>query len=127
MQKDVTFTNRLYVWQETYDFIQRSPILGYGMRDKEWFSENIKVKSAHNVIYQIEIYGGYILLSLFIFIIFVSVSRSIKLSSIHTWYTLPGVCAFFFMMIMEMYGLPLIFYSLCLLFYSHEFSKTEDA
>ncbi len=127
LEKDMSFTNRYSVWQNAYEMIQESPLVGYGMQDSEWFEKNFFVKSAHNILYQIQIYGGYILLGVFLIIIFMSVRRSIKQHSELTAYTLTGVLTFFFMMIVETYSLAHIFYMLSLAYYSYELSQEETA
>lgn len=126
MQKDLSFTNRTYVWSDSYKLIRQSPITGYGMQDSEWFEEQLMVKSAHNIIYQIMIYGGYILFTMFLIVIYASIKRTIKNYSNLTLYSLFGVCAFFFMMIMEAYSMSLIFLILCLTYYSPEFSTEQE-
>lgn len=126
LQKDMSFTNRIYVWSDSYDLIQRSPITGYGMQNDEWFETHVTVKSAHNIIYQVLIFGGYVLLSIFLVIIYMSVMRAIKQSSELTLFALFSICTFFFMMIMEAYSFVHIFIVLVLTYYSFEFSKEID-
>lgn len=123
LQKDMSFTNRIYVWSDSYELIQRSPLTGYGMQDSEWFEEQVVYKSTHNIIYQILVFGGYILLSIFFIIILMGVVRAIKQSSELTLFALFSVCTFFFMMIMEAYNFVNIFLILALMYYSFEFSK----
>ena len=125
LEKDMSFTNRYSVWQDAYEMIQSSPVTGYGMQEAEWFEKNFFVKSAHNILYQIQIYGGYILLGIFLFIIFMSVRRSIILHSELSAYTLAGLLIFFFMMIVEAYSLAHIFFMLGLVYYSYELSQEE--
>ena len=125
LKKDMTFTRRTFVWKDSHELIQKSPITGYGMRDSQWFQQKVVYKSAHNIIYQILIYGGYILLFIFVCIIISSVARAAKYQSILSLYAMYGVCVFFFMMIMESYNLALIFLLLELCYYSSEFSDTE--
>ena len=126
LHKDITFTNRIYVWSDSYDLIQRSPVTGYGMQDSEWFELQVKVKSAHNIIYQVLICGGYILLGIFLMDIYMSVMRAIRQSSELTLFALFSVCTLFFMMIMEAYNFLIIFLILALTYYSFEFSKAIE-
>ena len=127
MEKDMSFTNRSTVWEEISLMIKQSPITGYGMRDAQWFESQVFVKSAHNIIYQIQIFGGYILLLLFLIIIISAIIKSIKHPSIHSQYVLFCTNAFFFMMIMECYNFALIFYILFMLYYSKNFDlQTQE-
>lgn len=126
LQKDMTFTNRVYVWSDSYELIQRSPVTGYGMQDSEWFDEQIHVKSAHNIMYQVLILGGYILLFIFLFIVLKSIIRAKNQASELTLFALFSVCTLFFMMTMEAYNFVIIFLILALTYYSFEFSKAID-
>lgn len=126
LQKDMSFTNRIYVWSDSYELIQRSPLTGYGMQDSEWFEEQVVYKSTHNIIYQILVFGGCILLSIFLITVLMSVVRAMKQASELTLFALFSVCTFFFMMIMEAYNFVNIFLILSLAYYSFEFSKEID-
>ena len=123
MGKDLTFTYRTVVWLKAYDKIEASPITGYGMRDDEWFSGEFLVLSAHNIILQLLLYGGIVLLATLILIILITVVHSLKERSRITDTALFGLCTFFFMMMMENYNEILIFYLLFILYYSPIFSN----
>lgn len=126
MKKDLTFTNRTLVWLQAYDDIVESPKTGYGAQDPEWFNDRYEVKSSHNILLQIMLYGGYILLGLFVLVICISAVHAMKGQSPYAQYIGFGVCTFFFMMIMETYNLTLIFYTLCLLFYSQNLVEENE-
>ena len=126
MQKDLSFTNRTFVWTDSYRLIRQSPITGYGMQDSEWFEQQLMVKSAHNIVYQILLYGGYLLFIMFLIVIFACIRRALKQKTDLTSYSLFGVCTFFFMMIMEAYSMSLIFFILCLTYYSSEFANNTE-
>ena len=121
MKKDLSFTNRSTVWLKTSELIQQSPITGYGMRDSDWFVDKLYVKSSHNIIYQIQIFGGYILLLLFLTIIFSAIIKAVRHPSIHTQSVLFCTNVFFFMMVMECYNLAIIFYLLYMAYYANDF------
>lgn len=125
LEKDLSFSDRYSVWQDSFEMIQHSPLTGYGVQDAEWFEKFFFVKSAHNILYQIQIYGGYILLLIFLYIIFRAVKRSITQESELTTYTLEGILIFFFMMIVESYSLAHIFYMLGLVYYSYELAQED--
>lgn len=70
LKKDLTFTNRTYIWDDTLKYILNKPLLGYGQE-----SELIRYKKginfnafhAHNLLLEILYTGGIIAFSLFIF------------------------------------------------------------
>lgn len=123
MGKDLSFSDRARVWMIAYDFIQDSPVLGYGMQKNEWFEETFLVKSAHNIIFQIMIYGGIVLLSCLVIVIIVSVHHAKKEKTALTYTIMLGLCTAFFMMMMENYSMVLILYMTCLLYNSNLLSK----
>lgn len=125
MGKDLTFTNRTIVWLQAYDYAMDAPVMGYGARTPEWFEETFDVKTAHNILLQFMIYGGYVLLSVFALVMIICAIHAIKGQSPYAQHIGFGICAFFFMMIMETYNLNLIFYTMCLLFYSPNLMEKE--
>lgn len=126
LQKNLNFTNRVYIWEKSQILTKESPITGYGMQDSEWFESIFWVKSAHNIIYQILIYGGSVLLTFLFFSLLMSIIRAYRHPSILSHFMLYTLCVFYFMMMMEAYNLVLIFLLQELTYYSPEFSKVID-
>ena len=126
MKKDLTFTNRTLVWLQAYDDVMESPKIGYGAQAPEWFSERYEVKSSHNILLQIMLYGGVVLLSLLILTVIICAIHAAKGQSPYAQYIGFGICTFFFMMIMETYNLTLIFYTLCMLYYSPMLQENHE-
>ena len=126
LKKDLTFTNRTLVWLQAYDDVMESPITGYGAQSPEWFSDRYEVKSSHNILLQIMLYGGAVLLGVLILIVCICAAHAIKGHSPYAMYIGFGICTFFFMMIMETYNQTLIFYTLGLLYYSPIFGKNDE-
>ena len=127
MGKDLSFSDRARVWMIAYDIVQDSPIIGYGFRNNDWFEDAFDVKSAHNIIFQILIYGGVVLLACLALLIYVSARHALKVKSVITYTLLLGLCTVFFMMMMENYNLVLILYLTCILYNSTAFSKALHA
>lgn len=126
MKKDLTFTNRTLIWLQAYDDVMESPITGYGAQVPDWFSDRYDVKSSHNILLQIMLYGGAVLLGILILIVCISALRALQGHSPYAQYIGFGVCTFFFMMIMETYNLTLIFYTLCMLYYSPKLVEVHE-
>ena len=118
MGKDLSFTDRARVWLLAFDMIQDSPVTGYGLQNNDWFDFYFEVKSAHNIIFQMLLYGGFVLLGYLVLMIISSVRSSLKRPTTHTYTLLLGLCTVFFMMMMENYNLVLILYMLILTYYS---------
>jgi len=127
MGKDLSFTDRARVWLIAYDMIQDSPIIGYGFQNNDWFEFYFEVKSAHNVIFQMLIYGGIALFGFLVLMLIRSVHKSLKKPSLPVYTLLLGLCTTFFMMMMENYNMVLILYLLCLLYNSPALSKAYYA
>ena len=124
--KELTFSDRTRVWAVAYTMIEDSPKTGYGLRSTDWFDDQLRVLSAHNIILQMLIYGGIVLLSAFILVIVIAIRRSLKDRSKISDTMLFGVGVFFFMMMMENYSIVLIFYMLNILFYTPELTKALE-
>jgi O-antigen ligase len=124
MGKDLTFTDRARVWLVAIEMIKDSPLTGYGMRDGDWFETYFYVLSAHNIIFQMLIYGGIVLFGYFVIMIFCSVCHALKETATLTYTLLLGLCTTFIMMMMENYNLVLILYLFCIIYYSNMLSKS---
>lgn len=127
MGKNLTFSDRTRVWLESYYYITQSPYIGYGIRDSDWFAELFDVRSAHNIILQILIYGGFTLLTAFIIIIFCAIIRSYRKATKIDYTSLFGLCTAFMMMMMENYSLILIMYLIAIVYYSKELSQPNKS
>lgn len=68
LEKDITFTNRTGMWDAALRVIGKSPFIGYGLVDKDWYLGNMSsfAIGPHNFVLGILIYGGFILLGLII-------------------------------------------------------------
>lgn len=85
LNRDVTFTDRIYVWEFSLFKISLSPIIGYGYHNsEEWRSVlgfydimDVGFSHPHNFLYYCLLQGGVVYLALFFFIIFY-VNRNIK-------------------------------------------------
>ena len=72
LKKDLTFTGRTYIWDYVIKYIQKRPIIGYGMEYSDIrFNKGINFHSyhAHNIILEIIYKTGIIGLLLIIFVV----------------------------------------------------------
>lgn len=122
LRKDMTFTERTFVWECAKQLISQHPIVGYGAHDLEWYQQELHVLTTHNLILHILLKGGVISLAAFILLI-VSYhgrllrSRSLSGCAKQQWsdvryILLFSMWIFLFMMIFEVYP----FFSLAMLF-----------
>lgn len=123
MGKELTFSQRARVWLIAFDMIGDSPIVGYGFRGPDWFEDYFIVKSAHNILFQMMLYGGVIIVAYLLFMIVSSIRHALKKIDTHTYTLLFGVCTIFFMMMMESYSMVLLLYILCVTYNSYTFQK----
>ncbi len=116
LDKDITFTNRTEMWDSALRVIARSPIIGYGQVEENWFSTVMSsfAFGPHNFILSILIFGGVILLAIYIAICFTAYQSISTCHDRTADILLFGVVTFMFMMLMEMYPYPIVFYLLAL-------------
>lgn len=118
LHKNLTFTRRTILWENSSNLISRSPWLGYGFHDKVWNERQLDGPGAHNFIYTMLLYGGYPLLITFIIIAISSLKNAApyfkekQLSRL-----LLGTNMLFFMMIFEYYTFFIEAYFLTLIYY----------
>ena len=117
--KDMTFTGRTYMWDSALRVIAESPVWGYGFVDREWYLSHMSTLAigAHNYILNVLIFGGIILLALYI----ATIAKSIwHLSNINDIYAKRLMMAFgvlTIMMLFEVYETPFVFLLLTIMYY----------
>lgn len=75
--KDITFTNRTGMWDAALRIIEKSPVIGYGMVDREWYLGNMSsfAIGPHNFVLSLFIYGGIVLFIIFWWIFFMAIQK----------------------------------------------------
>lgn len=128
LHKDLTFTKRAFLWENSSFMIGQSPLVGYGFQDKSWNEIYLDGPGSHNFVYTMLLYGGFPLLLLFIAILVEALKVSRPYGDNIRSSLLLGINVIFFMMIFEYYTFFLIAYLLILLyFYPHLSSLPKDA
>ena len=96
-----------------------SPIWGYGFVDGDWFIANMSSRAAgaHNFILNTMVYGGIILLILYITIIFKSLQNLLRINDIYAKRLLLIFGVISIMMLFEAYPTPLVFLLLTIMYY----------
>ena len=72
LHKDVTLSTRVIIWNEAFRLIQNSPLLGYGTSTRRLITFGNTSFDAHNIVLQILLMGGMVLLVFLILIIWVA-------------------------------------------------------
>lgn len=126
--KDITFTNRTYMWDAASKVFANSPIYGYGFVGADWYYSHMSsfAKGPHNFIWGILIYGGIILLALFTYIcymVFIKLPATNERSILLIY---AAAATMFMMMIMEVYPPPFIITLLTLAFYAPRTQKVVE-
>lgn len=119
LQKDLTFTNRTSLWDAAGTLFSKSPVIGYGFVDGDWYLSEMSsfAIGPHNFIYSVLINGGITLLSLFLFICFQSVQKCMSNLDRYATILLFGILSMFFMMQMEVYPYFFVFMLLSIAYY----------
>ncbi len=127
--KNLTFSNRTFVWMIIFQYIIDQPILGYGYRDIEWYDNVVGVVNSHNQILSLLMKGGICLVVAYIFLIFRAFkgSEKIKLKTRYNYVFMAYVFAVLsVMMIMEAYNPFLIFAILIITYNIHNLDEQQD-
>lgn len=121
LDKDITFTGRIYIWDKALDFISLKPLLGYGNVNFQYTST---VLSTHNMILGILFNVGIIgLIFLLIFLV-----KSFKKLWVYRKYEVSSFVSIFFfayfiMMLMESYNMKYFIYLLVIPYSIKQFIK----
>lgn len=130
--KDLTFTYRTYMWDQSADYFFKSPIIGYGFLNEDWYREHMVVYGVgpHNFIYAILLYGGITLLITFFTCAFFAIKSIVKSFDHNAMKVLLGTTILLFMMLMEVYQFFFIFLFLTIAYHYSElqpsYNKQED-
>lgn len=124
--KDITFTHRTDMWEQSLQYFVKSPIAGYGFLSYNWYVEHMVCWGIgpHNFILVILLYGGIILLSLYLFIIYYAFRSVFNHFDNQSMTLILGTVTIFFMMLMEVYPFFFVFIFLTLLYHYKELSPS---
>ncbi len=126
LHKDLTFTNRTYLWDASVTLFGQSPIWGYGQMDVEWMHKNISpiAIGPHNLILFILLEGGLLLITAFLASMLIAFKRIHGHREASAYMLLAGLTTLLFMQTMEVYFFFFTFYFFTLLFYYPEIAAT---
>ena len=126
--KDITFTQRTYLWDAASKVFVESPLYGYGLVTGDWYYSNMSslAKGPHNFIWAILIFGGIILLALFTIICFMVFVRLPETKDRSILYIYATAAVMFLMMTMEYYPLPFIFSLLALAYFAPQENHEQE-
>ena len=118
MEKDLTFTNRTYIWDSALRVFAESPIWGYGYFSIDWFREHISNEGGmDNFIICNMIYGGIILLSIYTIIVLKTLLCLIIIKDLTAIRLMAVFGVLCIMMLFEAYDTPLVFLLLTMMYY----------
>ena len=126
--KDITFTQRTYLWDAASKVFMESPLYGYGLVTGDWYYSNMSslAKGPHNFIWAILIFGGIILLALFTIICFMVFVRFPETKDRNILHIYATAAVMFLMMTMEYYPLPFIFSLLALAYFAPQENHEQE-
>ena len=114
--KDMTFTHRTDMWDQSWNYFVKSPLIGYGLLDSDWYREHMVVYGIgpHNYIYALMLYGGIVLPIVFFVCVFLAFKSVVRCFDRHAMKIILGIVTILFMMLMEVYAFFFIFLLLTL-------------
>lgn len=127
LEKDITFTNRTEMWDAAMRLFLRSPLWGWGFVELDWLRHNMSSAATgpHNQILSVLIYGGVLLLSLYVSICYMAIKRIIKYDTHQSLCLLFGIVMLMFIGLMEMFPMIFIFFILALAYYFPYYNYTS--
>lgn len=125
--KDITFTYRTYLWDAAAKVFADSSLYGYGYMDRDWYYSHMSTiaMGPHNYIWGVIIAGGILLLTVFSYISFMSLSKLFTTTDRTTILIYAAAAVLFLMMLMENYAHLFIFTLLILAFFAPRPSTDE--
>ena len=101
--KDITFSGRTFQWEAALDIISKSPIIGYGYVDEEWYIANMSSFAAgpHNFILSQWVYGGILLLMSYLVTLALGMKRLIDFKDRNASILLLGIVSLMTMLTFE--------------------------
>lgn len=111
--KNLTFTNRIYIWDDTIYYIKQKFLIGYGIESnyvRYYKGIHFRAFHAHNQFLEILYTGGIILFAEFLYILHISFKELIKFKNEKLVKIISiTIFSFLIMMIVESYDLKMIF------------------
>lgn len=123
--KDMTFTNRTDMWASALNIIAESPLFGYGFPDADWYESNMSsfAVGPHNAILAMLIYGGVIVLGLYLTMFVVSFRRALSVGDRYSLMLLTVLADLSFMMLFEIYTVPFVILLFILTYYYPDYER----
>lgn len=119
LEKDMTFTYRTLMWDSALRVFTQSPIWGHGFVDSDWFVAHMSsiAIGAHNYILNTMVYGGIMLLALYLVIVAKSLGNLIRVNDTTSIKMIAAFGVMCIMMLFEVYETPLVFLMLTIMYY----------
>ena len=114
-KKDATFSTRTIIWDSALRMIKESPIYGYGGTATKYIMVGRYVFNCHNILLQIMIMGGAIMIAMFIWMVILAINNTSKIEDKR--FQKPYIAllvAFLIMSMTEVYAISLVVFILFL-------------
>ena len=117
--KDITFTNRTFLWEGSMRLFSESPIVGHGVGGADWYRANLSAMALgpHNFLLSILIHGGIVLFAMYCLICWMAFKKIIENFDFGASVILMGIAVIMFMMTMEVYSIFFISFFLTFAYY----------
>lgn len=126
LHKDMTFSDRTNIWYQSVLTIADSPIIGYGMQNKEWYEQEIGSMMPHNYVLSVLMRGGFVLLICAILNILLAYRQYRKHKTFSHQIIYITLWVFLFMMLVEVYSFLIMSIMFICLSYIHLLEPNEE-
>lgn len=121
LHKDMTFSDRTTLWQNTILGVIQSPLVGHGLKTADEYRGEIGGVMPHNLLLKIVYEGGFMLLIAWIFMMIAVHIRYFKFRNKDNILLLVLLWVFLFMMIMEVYSYVMWMLPIIMIAHANEF------
>ena len=118
LNKDLSFTNRTFLWDTSKYYISKHPIVGYGRLSVEWYRFYFGNANPHNFVLMCFMTGGTVLFAILLFLYNTVMSSFRKHRTIEGVYFTVGLAVLLIMMVTEVYSFYYLIYLMCNIYYS---------
>lgn len=117
LEKDLTFSGRIYIWANYITTIMRNPIVGYGNFNSGWVLLWHGIpRNAHNILLDVAYQGGFLLLTGYVIMMFVLLRQVTKQKNKHSQLILVLVFSIYIVLLCESFfdnNYMFLLYALC--------------
>lgn len=120
LKKDLTFSDRTYIWDYVISYIKSKPIFGYGIQESSIrynISNIYQSYHAHNLILELLYRGGFALLIIFVYMVYITIKKLKNQNDNLSHFFIWSIFVYAVILLTEFYE-PINFIYLLVIFYN---------